>query len=264
MRNSDIKRQEFKKAGAVLVTGASGGFGLALAFEFAKDGFDLVIVSKNAEKLKRAKKALSAYNIKVYDYVCDLSNVAEAKRLYTRIKEDKIPLCGIVNNAGFGAVGECLEISDETDIEMTDLNVKTPVILTKAFLRDAKERGRGFVLNVCSVGAFQPGPYNASYYASKAYLYNYTLAVRYEMKKYGLNVSAVCPGPLKTDFFRRAGADTPKFALSAEEAAKYTYKKLWQNKKTVIPGFLNRAAYYLPQSVKTRFVAGLREKTERR
>ena len=147
----------------------------------------------------------------------------------------------------------------KTDDDMTEINVISAVTLTKLFLSDACARGYGALCNVCSVGAFQPGPYTASYYASKAYLHSYTLAARYEAKKYGVNVSSLCPGPLDTDFFKTAGANKPKGAMSAQKAAEYATNKFLNGKKTIVPGFYNRLARLVPASIKTRFIAKIKK-----
>lgn len=252
MRNSD---KELKRRGAALVTGASRGLGYAIAYELSRRGYTLIISGRDEEALKRSAEKLGDARI----YAADLSVPGEAKRLYERIKADGIKLSVLVNNAGFGASGEAWTIPEERDDGMIDVNVKAAVTLTKLFLSDACERGFGKLCNVCSVGAFQPGPYTASYYASKSYLYSYTLAVREEARGYGVTVSSLCPGPLGTDFFKTAKANEPKRALSPEKAAAYAVPRFLKGKKTIVPGFANRAARLIPAPVKTRFVARIKK-----
>ena len=242
--------------GAALVTGASRGLGYELAMQLAKRGFDIVLSGRDEKALFELAEKLP---VKTYIYIADLSVEGEAKRLYERIKTDGIVLSVLVNNAGIGASGEAWSVPEQLDRDMTEINVNSAVTLTKLFLSDARGRGYGALCNVCSVGAFQPGPYTASYYASKAYLHNYTLAVRYEAKKYGVHVSSLCPGPLDTDFFKAAGANKPKGAMPAKKAAEYAIRKFLKGKKTIVPGFLNRMARIVPAGIKTRFIAKIKK-----
>ncbi|MBO4869982.1 MAG: SDR family NAD(P)-dependent oxidoreductase [Clostridia bacterium] len=239
--------------GAALVTGASRGLGFALAGKLKERGFELILHGRDAEALSAAAEKLGA----AY-YAADLSAEGAAKALYERIKADGFTLSVLVNNAGLGASGEAWTVSEERDGELIAVNVCAATELSKLFLSDACGRGYGALLNVCSVGAFQPGPYTASYYASKAYLHSYTLAVREEAKKYGVTVCSLCPGPLDTEFFGRAGAKKPRGAMSAEKAAGYAVKKFSAGGKTIVPGFLNRLARVVPAPVRAAFVASVK------
>ncbi len=251
---------DLKDRGAALVTGASRGLGFALACELSRRGFETVLSGRDEKALSALSEKLPT---KSYIYTADLSVPGEAKRLYERIKADGIKLSVLVNNAGIGASGEAWNVPGKTDSDMTEINVNSAVTLTKLFLSDACGRGYGALLNVCSVGTFQPGPYTASYYASKAYLHSYTLAVRYEAKKYGVSVSSLCPGPLDTEFFERANANKPKTATSPDKAAKYAVKKFLRGKKTIVPGFYNRLARLVPAGIKTRFIAKIKKPSQK-
>jgi hypothetical protein len=239
--------------GAALVTGASRGLGFALAEQLKKRGFELILHGRDESALKAAAEKLGA----AY-YAADLSKDGAAEALYGRIKADGFTPSVLVNNAGLGASGEAWTVPGPRDGELIAVNVAAATELTKLFLSDACGRGYGALLNVCSVGAFQPGPYTASYYASKAYLHSYTLAVREEAKKYGVTVCSLCPGPLHTEFFERAGANEPRGAMSAEKAAEYAVKKFSRGKKTIVPGALNRLARAVPAPVRVAFVASLK------
>lgn len=244
---------ELKDRGQALVTGASRGLGYELASQLKRYGFDVIITGRDTAALRSAAEKLGAKY-----YIADLSSDGEAEKLYNRIKADGFVLSVLVNNAGIGASGETWSVSAQRDKELIAVNVSAATILTKLFLSDACARGYGALLNVCSVGAFQPGPYTASYYASKAYLHSYTLASRYEAKPYGVSVCSLCPGPLDTDFFKTAGAKKPKTVMSAKKAAEYAVKKFMRGKKTIVPGFYNRAARLIPAAVKTGFVAKIK------
>ena len=249
MRNFDLADR-----GSALVTGASRGLGLALASELKKRGFQLIITGRDEKALLTAAEKLGA----AY-YVCDLSQSGAAKRLYEQVKADGNTVSVLVNNAGLGASGESWKVSEERDRQITAVNIAAATQLSKLFLSDACARGYGALLNVCSVGAFQPGPYTASYYASKAYLHSYTLAAREEAKAYGVSVCSLCPGPLDTEFFTHAEANKPKYAIKADKAAAYAVKKFLKNKKTIIPGLYNRLSRPLPAAVKTAFVAKIKK-----
>ena len=113
------------------------------------------------------------------------------------------------------------------------------------------KRKSGAILNVCSTGAYQPGPYTASYYARKSFLLSYTKAVRYEAKRYGVSVCALCPGTTDTGFFRRAGSKTPKGAMPAKQVAEYAYRRFLCNKEESIPGLSFRLMKLCPEKIKT-------------
>ena len=169
-----------------LVTGATSGIGFALAECFAKDGIGLLLVSSNKEHLMKTKEKLLQYHVPIELYEKNLADLGAAEELYTEIKESGRKITYLINNAGFGLLGRTEEIDMKREEKMLVLNMITPVKLVKLFLTDMKKEGHGFILNVASVGAFQPGPYNSSYYATKAFLYQYSRGVRYEAKKSGV------------------------------------------------------------------------------
>jgi len=121
------------------------------------------------------------------------------------------------------------------------------------------DRGSGKILNTASIGAFQPGPYSSTYFASKAFVLSYSRAIRYEAKKKGVQVCAVCPGATKTDFFNKEGLKTPAYAVSAEKVAKSAYRQLMRNIEVSIPGFIIKVMHLFPTRVKMSFVAKLKE-----
>ena len=247
-RNKDLKRR-----GAALVTGAARGLGFETAKRLQAYGYEVILSGRDGSALLSAAQKLGCRC-----YAADLSSEHGAKDLYNAVKNDGIKLSVLVNNAGLGASGEAWRVPYERDRELIEVNVAAATELSKLFLSDACERGFGKLMNVCSVGAFQPGPYTASYYASKAYLHSYTLALRKEAKAYGVSVCSLCPGPLDTGFFGSAGAKKPKNAMSPEKAADYAVKKFMKNKAVIIPGFANRLARLLPQSIKTAYVARIK------
>ncbi|WP_409015782.1 SDR family NAD(P)-dependent oxidoreductase [Anaerostipes caccae] len=195
----------------VLITGGTSGIGYELARVFAQNGFGILIAASNSEKLSMAKNSLSEeFHTEVETYKKDLSKFGAAEELYKEITGGHSEISVLVNNAGYGLKGETQNIGIEEDRNMLILNMMTLAELTKLFLKDRYQKGSGKVLNVSSTGAFQPGPYTSSYFASKAFVLSYSRAVRYEAAKHGIQVCTLCPGDTKTGFFQREGAKTPK------------------------------------------------------
>lgn len=235
----------------VLITGATSGIGYELARVFSREKYEIVIVSSNAERLEITKeKLINEFGLKVYLYVEDLSIIGAAERLYNKLKKDGLNIDVLINNAGYGLVGSTSEIGIEIDEKMMTLNVINLVSLTKLFIKDMYKRNSGMILNVASIGGFQPGPYTSTYFASKAFVINYSKAIRYESKNTNVKICVLCPGPTKTDFFRKEGMKVPPNAMSAESVAAYAFKKLMKNKEIIIPGLLNQLLIRFPTKLK--------------
>ncbi len=215
-----------------LITGASSGIGLEITRYLNKKGFELILVAKNKEKLE--KVGLEFKNSKLI--ILDLTDLEEVKKLYLLTKNDEIDL--LVNNAGFGLFGNFNETNLKKEIEMIDVNIKAVHLLTKLFLHDFMKKNHGYILNVASAAGFGPGPLMATYYATKAYILNLTEAISYEAKKSGskVQVSVLCPGPVKTNFNNIAGVEFNTKPLSSDYVAKYAIDKLFQRKTIIIPG----------------------------
>lgn len=240
----------------VLITGGSSGIGLELVKKFAADGYGVVLVASNEDRLLAAKQTIEeSYSVPVTTYAFDLSEQGAAERLYEMVKADGHVIDVLVNNAGIGTIGATDQVPVDKDEALMVLNMITPVTLTKLFIKDMYERKSGRILNVCSTGAFQPGPYTSTYYASKSFLLSYTKAVRYEAKQYGVSVCALCPGTTDTGFFERAGSTTPKGTMSAEKVADYAYKRFMRNKEVSIPGLAFRLMKLCPVKIKTAVIA---------
>ena len=177
----------------VLITGASTGIGFELAKIFAQNNYALILVSSSNEKILNAKKQIEKESdVPILTYALGSANI-----LYEEIKQLGIPISILINNAGFGLIGETEKIDFNKDEKMIILNDITLVNLTKLFLPDMCSRKKGKILNVSSTGAFQPGPYTSTCFASKSFVLSYTRAVQYEAKKKGVNVSVLCPGQQK-------------------------------------------------------------------
>ncbi|MBN8434199.1 SDR family oxidoreductase [Priestia flexa] len=238
--------------GYALITGASGGIGRQLAYHFAEDGYSLVLVARSKEKLEELKKELeNNYSISVLISIKDLSKQEEALKLYDEIKQQRITVQFLVNNAGFGLYGTFIETSWAEEADMIDLNIKTLTYLTKLFLPEMVERNEGRILNIASVASFLPGPLMAVYYATKAYVLSFTEALENELKDTNITISALCPGPTKTGFSDRANLSSSKLfesgALHVEDVAKVGYEQFMRGKTIIIPGAKFKVATMLPR-----------------
>ena len=217
----------------VLITGASSGIGKSLAMEFAKLGYNLVLVARSEDKLKELKEDLGD-KVRVELYPLDLTNYENCVKLHNRFQDIDI----LVNNAGFGLFGDFINTELEQELDMIELNVKTVHILMKLYLKDMIKKDRGQILNVASIAGFIPGPLMSTYYATKNYVVCLSEGVREELRKMNSNVklSILCPGPVKTNFDNVAGVQFSLKGKSSDEVAKYTVYKLEKGKFYIIPG----------------------------
>lgn len=236
----------------VLITGASGGIGFELAKLFAADGYQLVLVARDEERLKvaaRSLRELGATSVKTF--AADLSRAGAAEILVDSLGNPHIDI--LVNNAGYAANGRFTELDYELELGMVELNIGTLTGLTKLFVPGMVERKQGWILNVASTAAFQAGPLMSVYYATKAYVLSFSLGLREEVRKDNVFVTALCPGPTESRFANRAGMlGTRLFrgnVQSAEKVARIGYAALFAGKPFVVTGTLNKAAAFA-----TRFV----------
>ena len=234
--------------GSALITGASSGIGLELARLFAKDGIHLVLVARSTDKLQRLAGELeNAHSIRAIVLPSDLAIPGAPDELFSRTQAESIPIDFLVNNAGFG-LRESFERNDLKQIlEMLQVNVVALTHLTKLYLKDMLARRNGKILNVASTAAYQPGPWMAVYYATKAYVLSLSEALSNELSGTGVTVSALCPGPTWTGFQERAGAKDMKLmksgmmaVMDAATVAKKGYDGMMKNKRVIIPGLMNR------------------------
>jgi len=215
-----------------LVTGASSGMGKDMAKYLAGFGYDLIVVAREKDKLEEIYKD---FKVKVKIIDMDLTNTDNCIKLYEMVKEEKIDL--LINNAGFGDAGNFTETDLNKELNMIDLNVKAYHILTKLFLKDFVKRDYGRILNVASMAGFMPGPYMATYYATKAYIANLTLGIIRELKNDNskVKVSLFCPGPVNTNFNNVADVKFNIGSLSSEYASKYAIDNMFRNKGIIVP-----------------------------
>jgi uncharacterized protein len=229
-----------------LVTGASSGIGLELARQFMEHGFD-VILNAEDDELAQAEASLAGSGAEVRAVRADLSTYDGVERLWAAVASGGRPLDAVALNAGVGVNGEfARDIPVEDDLELIAVNVTAVVHLAKRILPPMVDRGAGRVLITSSVAATMPGPYYATYAASKAFLQSFAQAIRYELKDSGVTVTALQPGPTDTEFFDRAGMEDTKVADADKddpaEVAKDGFEALMAGKDHVIAGSVKNKA----------------------
>jgi uncharacterized protein len=244
----------------VVVTGASAGIGAALARVFAAHGHDLVLIARREGRLDAlADEIAAAGHMRPLVLPVDLVGPGGAERIASQLGAHGLEPQYVVNNAGFGLVGEAAELHRAEQLAMIDLNVRVLTELSLAFV-DPLSRLRGGILNVASVAGFLPGPGMAVYYATKAYVLSFSEALNHELKPQGVRVTALCPGPVPTEFQARAGIPEVELAngqrvpralgsnslsRTAEQVAAAGYAGLMRGQRVVIPGIGNKAAALL-------------------
>ncbi|MEA4853918.1 MAG: SDR family oxidoreductase [Christensenella sp.] len=224
-----------------LVTGASSGIGREIAKELSQRGYHLILCARRAERLEALREELGG-NAEII--MADLSREEECIRVYEQTASQNIEI--LVNNAGFGVFGGFCDTNLEREINMIDLNITAVHILTKLYLKKFTRENRGYILNVASSAAFMPGPLFSSYYASKAYVLRLTQAIHTELRKAGsaVHISALCPGPVATEFNETAGVHFALHGLSPDRVAGYAVKKMLAGKTVITPGFLMKCARF--------------------
>lgn len=224
------------------ITGASSGIGRDMARVLADYGIDLFIVARRSERLKQLQSELSE-KVSVTAITLDLADEQSCHLLYERLANEDIDI--LINNAGFGLAGSFADCDLAKEMNMIDTNIKACHILTKLFLRDFVKRDFGYILNVASAAAFLPGPMMATYYATKAYVQRFTLAIRKELQKQHAHVfvSTLCPGPVQSEFSEVAGVQFKIKGKSSYEVAKTAIDEMFAQRAIIIPGKLMKAAY---------------------
>lgn len=215
-----------------LITGASSGIGKNMAYVLANKGIDLILVARNKEEMLKIKE-----NVKVNVLVIELDLLKEKNifKLYEMCKDENIDI--LINNAGFGLFGIFTEADLTRELEMIDLNIKAYHILTKLFLKDFVEKDKGYILNVASSAGFMAGPRLSTYYATKNYVLKLTMAINEELRQSGSNVvvSALCPGPVNTNFNKVAMGEFSIKEASPKYVAEYAIDKMFKKKMIIVP-----------------------------
>jgi uncharacterized protein len=228
-----------------LITGASGGIGYELAKLVAKDHHNLVLVARSRPKLTQfADELQRRFGISVKTIPLDLASPDAPPLLFDQLQREGVAVDILINNAGYGKLGEFAEVPVDESLGQIQLNVTALTHLTKLFLGPMLERGSGKIMNVASTAGFQPGPRMAVYYATKAYVISFSEALANELAGKGVTVTCLCPGPTVTDFASRAGNDKSRLfkqlrPMDAKTVALKGYRGLMAGKTLVIPGLRN-------------------------
>jgi short-subunit dehydrogenase len=240
-----------------LITGASFGIGMELARIFAREGYNLVLVARSADKLRQLASELEkAHGTRSLILATDLTDPGAAAYVLDQTTRAGIEVDVLVNNAGFGQYGLFAESDLEECLRQIQLNVTTLTHLTRLYLPAMMERAKierqsRRILNVASTAAFQPGPLMAVYFATKAYVLHFSEALANELKGTGVTVTCLCPGPTATEFHKRAKATGQRLlkfgAMDARTVAEDGYRAMMAGKPVVISGFKN---WLMAQSVR--------------
>jgi hypothetical protein len=232
-----------------LITGASAGIGWALAEVFARHGHELVLVARREPELGRlAERVASSGARRPTVLALDLARPGASEQIFAALAERGLVPRHIVNNAGFGLIGPAAELDRAEQLAMIDVNIRTLTDLSLAFIPNLIEQ-RGGILNVASVAGFLSGPGMAVYYATKAFVVSFSEALHMELKGRGVRVSALCPGPVPTEFQARAGIARRRSQMDrpAEEVARAGYDGLMAGRRLIVPGWQNRFVTRMPR-----------------
>lgn len=216
-----------------LVTGAGGGIGKDMAIMLCNMGYDMILVGRNKKRLDELSKRLDCKSIVIST---DLSVRKNCFKLYDAVKELDIEV--VINNAGYGTFGMFTETGVKRELNMIDLNICCVHILTKLFLRNMVKKDRGYIMNVSSLAAYGAGPLMSSYYGTKAYVLKLTEAINQELSEInsGVHICALCPGPVDTNFNRRAGVKFGIRPMKSKAVASYALKCMFKRKMVILPG----------------------------
>ena len=245
-----------------LITGASSGIGAAFARKIAKRGRNVLLVARSEDKLIALCNELGRVSgIRAQYVVTDLSQPGAAVRLVEETQKRELTIDMLVNNAGFGSMGDFAKLDLATELEIVDLNVKSLVELTHRFLQPMRERRQGTIINVASTAAFQGVPFMATYAATKAFVLSFSEALSEENRPQGIRVLALCPGVTDTNFFAASKIDRPpmRTVQTPEEVVDAALRGLARGKSVVISGWANwfviEAERVVPRSVVTKVAA---------
>ena len=250
-----------------VVTGASSGIGYELAKQFAQNGFDLLVTATDSN-INEAAQTFEKLGAKVETVQADLAVYDGVEMLYSKIKATGHPVDAIAINAGVGVGGEFIKTDLKEELNLINLNVVSSVHLAKRVVKDMVDRGSGKVLFTSSIAALMPGPFEAVYAASKAFLHSFSEAIRNELKDTGVTVTALMPGPTDTNFFHRADMDDTKAGAIKKddpvEVAKQGFEALMAGKDDIVAGSVmtkiqGAVTKVLPEPVKSELHSKLSE-----
>ena len=252
-----------------LVTGASFGIGRELASACARDGYDLILTARSEPNLEKAAEEIHRETGRDAIVIAlDLSVPGAGKQLFEEVQRRGLAVGMLINNAGFGLLGRFSELDADRQMQMVHLNVAALTELSRLFLPDMAGRRRGYIMNVASTAAFQPGPLMAVYYASKAYVLSFSIALANEARDVGVKISCLCPGPTSSEFAERAEMTKTKLfqsqanIMSASAVARLGYRALKAGKPICITGRLNAFMAFLTRFAPRSFTAAMARRVQ--
>ena len=229
----------------VLITGTTSGFGKAFAEKFASMGYNIILVSRDMQKLKQQQLYLQyQYHVTVNFIAYDLTKEDAADFIIEQIDNWNIPIDFLVNNAGFNEFGLFSQTDISKEIKMIDLHIRFITQLTKHILSIMEKNNYGHILNIGSTGSFIPSPSDAVYSATKSYIMSFSNALYGEYKHTGIKITLLCPGATETEFARKANIEQTllfKYAvMKPDKVIKIAYPKIIKGKRLIIPGIYNK------------------------
>lgn len=252
-----------------LITGASGGIGEAFALRLAEEGMNVVLVARSEEKLRNlCEEIRSTFGVSAHYIAIDLVDLEADRRLFEETERHGLQIDMLINNAGFGSMGDFAKLDLERELEMINLNVMMLVALTHRYLQQMRERKSGTIINVSSAASFQPIPFMATYAATKTFVTSFSEAIAAENRPYGIQVLALCPGSTKTNFFDASNIERQmkiKGQQTADEVVETALSALNGNRAKIVSGWTNylvaSASNFVPNSIITKVLGrGLRSR----
>jgi short-subunit dehydrogenase len=254
-----------------LVTGASSGLGEHFATLFAKHGVDVVLVARNAPRLEALAERLRVHQVEAHVVAADLADPGAPQAVFDAVTRKGLEIEFLVNNAGYGSNAAFLDLPLAGEANMVEVNCTALLKLTHLFAQPMRARKHGRVLNIASTAAFQPGPYMATYYATKAFVVSFSEALAHELAESGVTVTCSCPGATATNFAARAGnAQSRLFkrpgVARAEDVAEAAFEAMMRGEVLAVHGALNLMAMqsvrFSPRAVVRRIAAALNSPLE--
>lgn len=240
-----------------LITGASSGIGEAFARKLAARGHNLLLVSRTEEKLMMLCNEVGrSDNIRAEYFAVDLSRPDAPQRLFEETRKRDLQIDLLINNAGFGSMGDFAKLDLDRELNMIDLNIRSLVELTHRFIQPMRERKGGAIMNVASTAGFQAVPFMATYAATKAFVLSFSEALWEENRTYGIKVMALCPGVTETNFFEASSMQRPptRTSQTPEQVVDVGLRALARGKSSVISGWTNRLLVETERVVSRKFV----------
>ena len=249
-----------------LVTGASAGLGVALARELGKCGAKLILTARRRDRLESLAAELHAKGIETRIVTADLNDPAAAQQIYDATERAGLAVDILINNAGLGHYGAFHLGEVEQELSQVRVNCESMVRMARLFVPRMIERRRGWMLVLASTASFQPIPYNSTYAATKVFDRFFSLALAAEVERYGVKVTALCPGPTETEFFDVAGGAGVfrRFGVqSADEVARKGIAALARGERTIIPNFKGAFAAFMVRFAPVGIITSVLEKALR-